>query len=250
MSQPPGPVLVVVQTYNELENLERALKGIRKHGYDVLVVDDSSPDGTADLARRLGREDDGIHLIQRPGKLGLGSAYVEGFRYGLKQGCELFVEMDADGSHLPEYLPKLVDSAARSGGLALGSRYVEGGSIVGWKWHRLLLSSAANTYCRIVLGLRVRDCTAGYRCYTRALLTAIDLDQVFSQGYIFQVEMLYRCVRLGFPVEEVPIRFEDRIAGESKVSQGEVGKALLGVLLLRGRLGRRRPTAKDVPGKV
>jgi dolichol-phosphate mannosyltransferase len=250
VSQPPAPVLVVVPTYNERENLERALKGIRKHGYDVLVVDDSSPDGTADLARRLGREDDGIHLIQRPGKLGLGSAYVEGFRYGLKQGYELFVEMDADGSHLPQYLPELVDSATRSGGLALGSRYIEGGSIVGWKWHRLLLSSAANTYCRIVLGLRVRDCTAGYRCYARGLLTAIGLDQVFSQGYIFQVEMLYRCVRLGFPVEEVPIRFEDRIAGESKVSQGEVGKALLGVLLLRGRLGRRRPTAKDVPGKV
>jgi len=136
-------------------------------------------------------------------------------------------------------------SSARTGGLALGSRYVEGGSIVGWKWHRLLLSSAANTYCRLVLGLRVRDCTAGYRCYTRALLMAIDLDQVFSQGYIFQVEMLYRCIRLGFPVEEVPIRFEDRIAGVSKVSQGEVRKALLGVLLLRGRLGGRRSNATD-----
>jgi dolichol-phosphate mannosyltransferase len=245
VSQPPGPVLVVVPTYNERENLERAVHGIRKAGYDVLVVDDSSPDGTADLARRLAREDGGIHVLQRPGKLGLGSAYVEGFRYGLEQGYELFVEMDADGSHLPQYLPRLVESSARTGGLALGSRYVEGGSIVGWKWHRLLLSSAANTYCRLVLGLRVRDCTAGYRCYTRALLMAIDLDQVFSQGYIFQVEMLYRCIRLGFPVEEVPIRFEDRIAGVSKVSQGEVRKALLGVLLLRGRLGRRRSNATD-----
>jgi dolichol-phosphate mannosyltransferase len=123
----------------------------------------------------------------------------------------------------------------------LGSRYVEGGSIVGWNWRRRLLSWGANFYCRVVLGLRVRDCTAGYRCYTRQLLSAIELDHVFSQGYSFQVEMLYRCVKLGFPVTEVPIRFEDRIAGESKVSEGEVRKALLAVLRLRLLLGRNRP---------
>jgi glycosyltransferase involved in cell wall biosynthesis len=242
MSRGGGEVLVVVPTYNERENLERALAGIRGCGYEVLVVDDSSPDGTAELAREIAKRDGAVHVMQRPGKLGLGSAYVDGFRYGLEQGYDLFVEMDADGSHRPEYLPRIVETAVRSGGLALGSRYVPGGSIVGWSWHRLWLSSWANFYCRLVLGLRVRDCTAGYRCYTRALLSAIDLEQVFSDGYSFQVEMLYRCVKLGFPVDEVPICFEDRIAGHSKVSKSEIGKALLAVLLLRLRVGRRRAT--------
>jgi glycosyltransferase involved in cell wall biosynthesis len=232
----PGRVLVVVPTYNERENLERAVCGIREHGYHVLVVDDSSPDGTGDLARQLAQRDPEVHIRQRPGKLGLGSAYVDGFRYGLERGYDLFVEMDADGSHLPEYLPRIVEAAAANGGLALGSRYVAGGALVGWPWHRRLLSWGANFYCRLVLGLSVRDCTAGYRCYTRALLSAIELDRVFSQGYSFQVEMLYRCVRLGFPVTEVPITFEDRVAGESKVSQGEVRKALLAVLKLRFRV--------------
>jgi dolichol-phosphate mannosyltransferase len=244
LSETGRRVLVVVPTYNERENLERAALSIRRCGYDVLVVDDSSPDGTADLARQLGEQDGGIMLLQRPGKLGLGSAYVEGFRYGLERGYDLFVEMDADGSHRPEYLPAIVQAAAANGGLALGSRYVPGGAVVGWGWHRRLLSSGANLYCRLVLGLRVRDCTAGFRCYTRALLSAIDLDRVFSQGYSFQVEMLYRCVRLGFPVTEVPIRFEDRVAGQSKVSQGEVSKALLAVLRLRLRLRKDRSGAE------
>jgi dolichol-phosphate mannosyltransferase len=240
MTKPDLKVLVVVPTYNERENLERAVSGIRGCGYDVLVVDDASPDGTAALARQLGEQDAAVMVKERPGKLGLGSAYVDGFRDGLERGYELFVEMDADGSHRPEHLPHIVRTAADNGGLAIGSRYVQGGSIVGWGWHRRLLSWGANLYCRMVLGLRVRDCTAGYRCYTRALLSAIELDRVFSQGYSFQVEMLYRCVRLGFPVTEVPIRFEDRVAGQSKVSQGEVSKALLAVLRLRLRLRKDR----------
>jgi glycosyltransferase involved in cell wall biosynthesis len=244
VSEAGRKVLVVVPTYNERENLERAVLGIRGCGYDVLVVDDSSPDGTADLARKLGERDPGIMLEQRPGKLGLGSAYVAGFRFGLERGYHLFVEMDADGSHRPEYLPSIVGAAAANGGLAIGSRYVPGGAVVGWGWHRNLLSSGANLYCRLVLGLKVRDCTAGYRCYTRALLSAIDLDRVFSQGYSFQVEMLYRCVELGYPVTEVPIRFEDRVAGKSKVSQGEVGKALLAVLRLRLHLRKDRSGAE------
>jgi dolichol-phosphate mannosyltransferase len=233
-------VLVVVPTYNERENVERAISGIRRLGYHVLVVDDSSPDGTADIVHRMAQDDPGLQLKQRSGKLGLGSAYVDGFRHGLEQGYELFVEMDADGSHRPEHLPAIVAEARRTGGLTIGSRYVAGGTIVGWNWHRRLLSWGANVYCRAMLGLRVRDCTAGYRCYPRALLSAIELDRVFSQGYSFQVEMLYRSVKLGFPVTEVPIRFEDRIAGQSKVSEGEVRKALLGVL--RMRFGRTRPT--------
>ena len=239
MSERPESVLVVIPTYNERQNLSTAVRGVRRFGYHVLVVDDSSPDGTADLARELIREDPRVQLLQRPGTNGLGSAYVEGFTYGLERGYELFVEMDADGSHRPDHLPAIVAAAARTGGLALGSRYVQGGSIVGWNWYRRLLSAGANVYCRAVLGLRVRDCTAGYRCYTRRLLAAIGLDHVFSQGYSFQIEMLYRCVRLGFPVTEVPIRFEDRVAGESKVSQGEVRKALLGVLRMRFRRGDR-----------
>lgn len=238
-----GKVLVVVPTYNERENIERAVSGIRACGYDALVVDDSSPDGTAEVARRLGETDPGVMLVQRPGKLGLGSAYVAGFRYGLERGYDFFVEMDADGSHRPEYLPSIVGAAAANGGLGIGSRYVPGGAVVGWGLNRKVLSSGANLYCRIVLGLHVRDCTAGFRCYTRELLSAIDLDRVFSQGYSFQVEMLYRCVQLGFPVSEVPIRFEDRVAGKSKVSQGEVGKALLAVLRLRLGLAKDRTGA-------
>lgn len=235
----PGRVLVVIPTYNERENLPRAVRDVRQLDYHVLVVDDSSPDGTGKLARELARHDHGVHVLERPGKMGLGSAYIAGFTHGLDRGYELFVEMDADGSHRPDDLPAIVGTAARTGGLAIGSRYVRGGSIVGWNWYRRLFSSGANVYCRAILGLRVKDCTAGFRCYPQAVLTAIGLDRVFSQGYSFQIEMLYRCVRLGFPVSEVPIRFEDRVAGHSKVSQGEVRKALLGVLRMRfGRLPR------------
>ena len=231
-------VLVVLPTYNELENLERAVRAVRAVGYDVLVVDDSSPDGTGELAARLAEADGGVHVLVRPGKMGLGSAYLAGFRCGLDRGYDFMVEMDADGSHRPEYLPELVAAAEHSGGLAVGSRYVPGGSVTGWPWHRKLLSWGANLYCRALLGLAVRDCTAGYRCYPRAVLEAIGLDCVVSQGYSFQIEMVYRCTRLGFPVRELPIRFEDRVAGRSKVSEGEVRKALLAVLWLRLRGSR------------
>jgi len=227
--------LVVLPTYNERENLERAVRAVREVGYDVLVVDDSSPDGTADLAVRLAEADPGVHLMVRPGKLGLGSAYVEGFRCGLEQGYEYLVEMDADGSHRPEHLAEIVGTAQRTGGLVIGSRYVRGGSVSGWGWNRKLLSWGANVYCRGLLGLRARDATSGFRCYPRALLETVGLDRVVSQGYSFQIEMVYRSVRHGFAVHEVPIHFEDRVAGRSKVSEGEVRKALLAVLLLRLR---------------
>ena len=231
----PSRTLVVLPTYNERENVERAVRAVRELGYDVLVVDDSSPDGTGELAAGLAEADAGVSVLVRPGKLGLGSAYVEGFRRGLAQGYELLVEMDADGSHQPRYLPDIVDAARRAGALAIGSRYVRGGSVSGWGWHRKLLSWAANVYTRALLGLRVRDATSGYRCYPRAVLEAIGLDRVVSQGYSFQIEMVYRCVHQGFAVEEVPIHFEDRVAGKSKVSEGEVRKALLAVLMLRLR---------------
>jgi dolichol-phosphate mannosyltransferase len=227
--------LVVLPTYNERESLEQAVRAVRAVGYDVLVVDDSSPDGTGELAARLSEADPGVQLLVRPGKLGLGSAYVAGFRCGLERGYDLLVEMDADGSHRPEYLRDIVAAADRGAALVIGSRYVRGGSVSGWGWHRKLLSWGANVYCRMLLGLRVRDATSGYRCYPRAVLEAIGLDRVVSQGYSFQIEMVYRCLGQGFEVHEVPIHFEDRVAGRSKVSEGEVRKALLAVLMLRLR---------------
>ncbi len=233
--QRSGSTLVVLPTYNERENLEQAVRAVREAGYDVLVVDDSSPDGTAEVAARMAEADPGVHLIVRPGKLGLGSAYVEGFRRGLENGYNYLVEMDADGSHRPQHLGEIVAAAQRTQGLVIGSRYVRGGSVSGWGWNRRLLSWGANVYCRALLGLRVRDATSGYRCYPSALLEAIGMDRVVSQGYSFQIEMVYRCVRHGFSVDEVPIHFEDRVAGRSKVSEGEVRKALLAVLLLRLR---------------
>jgi dolichol-phosphate mannosyltransferase len=233
--------LVVLPTFNERDNLERVVKGVREHGYDVLVVDDASPDGTGELAGRLADGDPGVRLLERGRKLGLGSAYVEGFTQGLGRGYGLFVEMDADGSHRPEHLDAIVDAARATGGMAIGSRYTAGGSIVGWGPARHLLSWGANLYCRLVLGLRIRDCTSGYRCYTRAVLEKIDLQRVVSQGYSFQIEMVYRCTRLGYAVVETPIRFEDRVQGVSKVSEGEVRKALLAVLRLRFTRWPRKP---------
>jgi glycosyltransferase involved in cell wall biosynthesis len=228
----PTEVLVVLPTYNELENLEKVVASVRHLGYDVLVVDDASPDGTGELADQLAAADSGVRVLHRERKLGLGSAYEDAFRIGLADGTALFVEMDADGSHQPGDLDAIVEAARGSGGLAVGSRYIRGGEIVGWPPHRRLLSWAANVYCRILLGLSTRDCTSGYRCYTRDLLSSIGLDEVVSQGYSFQIEMVYRAKRLGYPVVEVPIRFEDRVAGASKVSRGEVRRALWTVLRL------------------
>jgi dolichol-phosphate mannosyltransferase len=230
---PPTEVLVVLPTYNERENLEKVVAGVRQLGHDVLVVDDASPDGTGDIADRIAANDPGVRVLHRPRKLGLGSAYEDAFRIGLADGSALFVEMDADGSHLPANLAAIVSAARSSGGLAIGSRYIDGGEVVGWPFHRWLLSWAANVYCRLLLGLPTHDCTSGYRCYTRDLLQNIGLDQVVSQGYSFQIEMVYRARRKGYRVVETPIRFEDRVAGASKVSRGEVRRALWTVVRLR-----------------
>jgi glycosyltransferase involved in cell wall biosynthesis len=231
-SQLPTEVLVVLPTYNESQNLEKVVTGVRYFGHDVLIVDDASPDGTAEIADGLAAADPGVRVLHRPRKLGLGSAYIDGFRIGLAEGSKLFVEMDADGSHRAKDLASIIDAARGSGGLAVGSRYVRGGQIVGWPAHRWLLSWAANVYCRVLLGLSTRDCTSGFRCYTRDLLEQVGLNEVVSQGYSFQIEMVHRTKRLGYPVVEVPIRFEDRVAGASKVSRGEVRRALWNVLRL------------------
>jgi dolichol-phosphate mannosyltransferase len=228
----PTEVLVVLPTFNEKENLERVVAGVRHLGHDVLIVDDASPDGTGELADGLAAADDGVRVLHRERKLGIGSAYEDAFRIGLADGTSLFVEMDADGSHRSQDLDAIVAASRGSGGLAVGSRYMRGGEIVGWPPHRLALSWGANIYCRTLLGLQVRDCTSGFRCYTRELLQAIKLDEVVSQGYSFQIEMVDRTVRMGYPVVEVPIRFEDRVAGASKVSQGEIRRALWTVLRL------------------
>lgn len=225
-------VLVVLPTYNEVENLEKVVAGVRRLGHDVLIVDDASPDGTGMLADRLAAADGAVQVLHRPSKLGLGSAYEDAFRKGMSDGAQLFVEMDADGSHLAADLDSIVEAARRSGGLAIGSRYIRGGSVVGWPVHRYLLSMAANVYCRLLLWLPTHDCTSGFRCYTRALMSDIGLDEVVSQGYSFQIEMVHRARRLGYSVVEVPIRFEDRVAGASKVSRGEVRRALWTVLRL------------------
>jgi dolichol-phosphate mannosyltransferase len=228
----PSEVLVVLPTYNESQNLERIVAGVRRLGHDVLVVDDASPDGTGEIADRIAAADPAVRVLHRPRKLGLGSAYEDAFRIGLAEGVALFVEMDADGSHLPQHLDTIVEAARTCGGMAIGSRYITGGEVVGWSPERRLLSWAANLYCRVLLRLRTRDCTSGFRCYTSELLTRIGLEAVVSQGYSFQIEMVFRATRLGYRVVEVPIRFEERAAGESKVSRSEVRRALLTVLRL------------------
>src|SRR6266699_5337621 len=196
---PAGPAraLVVIPTYNECENVRTAVGGVRRLGHDVLVVDDGSPDGTGDLAEELAAADAGVRVLHREGKLGLGTAYLAGFAWGLERGYQLLVQMDADGSHRPEYLSLLVDAARERGGVAIGSRYVRGGSIVGWSPLRWLLSFGANLYCRLVVGTAARDVSAGYRRYTRETLERLGLDSVEAQGYSFQIEMAYRCARLG-----------------------------------------------------
>lgn len=238
--------LVIVPTYNEAENVRTiaaAVLGALPDAH-LLVVDDASPDGTADLVRQLAATDDRVHLLERSGKLGLGTAYVAGFRWGLERGYPLLVEMDADGSHPADRLPALV--AAVDGAddvlLAIGSRWVPGGSVVDWPLHREVLSRGANTYARFVLGIGVRDVTAGFRVYRADAIARMDLDSIDSKGYCFQVDMTLRVDDLGGRIVEVPIRFRDRVHGVSKMSRSIVLEAMLRTTQwgLQRRFGRRR----------
>jgi dolichol-phosphate mannosyltransferase len=231
-------VLVILPTYNERENLETVAGGVRRLGLEILVVDDNSPDGTGEIADRIAAADEGVSVLHRSGKLGLGSAYVEAFNLGLERGYQLLVEMDADGSHRVEHLPAIIAAARANGGIGLGSRYCSGGAVSGWGWPRRFLSWGANVYCRALLGLDVNDCTSGFRCYTRSVLEAIGLERVISDGYSFQIEMIYLAARKGFKVTEVPILFEDRRAGASKVTRGEIVTDFLSVIKMRLRHGR------------
>jgi len=245
-------VLVVLPTYNESENIDRVLRRVREALPDatVLVVDDGSPDGTAEMAETVGKEIGGIELMRRHQKSGLGSAYRAGFRWGLEHGFDACVEMDADLSHEPEALPGLVGALADGTELVVGSRYVEGGAIPNWAWHRRLLSRGGNVYASALLGLGVADSTSGFRAYAASVLRRIDLDRIRADGYGFQIEMTYQAKRAGASVVEVPIRFVDRVDGESKMSAVIVVEALglvswWGLLRLVESLRGRPAVARD-----
>jgi dolichol-phosphate mannosyltransferase len=222
-----GRVLVVVPTYNEAENLPAIVDRLRRAvpAAQVLVVDDNSPDRTGEVADRLAGADGHIHVLHRAGKQGLGAAYVAGFALARERGYDAVVEMDADGSHAPEQLPRLLD-ALRQADVVLGSRWVEGGTVHNWPAHRLLLSRGGNLYTRLALGMPVKDATGGYRAYRMAALDKMDLGSVSSQGYCFQVDLAWRAHRLGLRVAEVPITFVERERGASKMSSGIVGEAM------------------------
>jgi dolichol-phosphate mannosyltransferase len=223
-----GPVLVVIPTYDEVDNVARVVGGVRAAvpGADVLVVDDASPDGTGDLADALAAADPQVHVLHRSGKQGLGAAYRAGFDWGVARGYEVLVEMDADLSHQPEQLPDVLAGLDTGADLSLGSRWVPGGAVRNWPRRRMWLSRGGNTYARLVLGLRVRDATGGFRALRRGVLEAIDIDQVASQGYCFQVDVVRRAAAAGLTVVEVPIVFVERERGYSKMDGAIVREAL------------------------
>ena len=234
-----GSCVMVIPTYDESENIEWIVKRLRaaQPGVDVMIVDDNSPDGTGAIADRLASEDDAITVVHRTEKAGLGAAYLNGFDVALAAGYDVIGEMDADGSHQPEQLERLID-ALRDSDLVIGSRYVPGGSVVNWPLRRLFLSRGANLYVRLLLGIKVKDATAGYRLFRRATLEAIDLGSVRSTGYVFQTDLAYRTVSRGMRLTEVPIEFIERERGDSKMS-GQVASESLR-LITRWGLSERR----------
>jgi dolichol-phosphate mannosyltransferase len=251
----PNRFVIVLPTYNERDNLERAVEAIGTERArtpfpgDVLVVDDASPDGTGDVADALAARHDWVHVLHRPGKRGLGLAYVHGFRWALERDYTHILEMDADLSHPAEALPRLLEAAADAD-LVLGSRYVPGGGVVGWPAHRRLISRGGSLYARTLLGVSVRDLTGGFKCFHRRVLENADLDSVHGQGYVFQIELTYRTLRMGGRVREVPITFCDRTAGTSKMTLGIVSEAVWKVPALRLR-GARAPHDRELqPGGV
>jgi dolichol-phosphate mannosyltransferase len=238
-----GRVLVIIPTYNERENVETIVGRVRAAvpEADVLVADDNSPDGTGEIADRLAAGDEHVHVLHRPGKQGLGAAYIAGFRWGMEHGFDVLVEMDADGSHQPEELPRLL-SALETADLVIGSRWVRGGRVENWPKNREVLSRGANIYSRVMLDIPVHDATGGYRAYRATTLQKIGIDDVASQGYCFQVDLTLRTVRCGLRVTEVPITFVERTHGVSKMSRSIILEAFWRVAQwgLERRLGRLR----------
>jgi dolichol-phosphate mannosyltransferase len=224
--------LVILPTYNEAGNVLPISSGVLAQDpqLEVLVVDDGSPDGTGDLVERAAKDEPRLHLLRRAGKQGLGSAYRAGFRYALDTGAELVLTMDCDGSHHPRYLPSMLE-AARRADLVIGSRYVAGGGVANWPLRRRVLSRFANFYTRTLLRVPVRDCTAGFRCYRRSVLETVNPFSIQSSGYSFLEEMVYRVHRCGFRIAEVPIVFEDRTHGVSKIDEREIYRAAWHVLV-------------------
>ena len=241
--------LVIIPTYNEKENIEKIIRYVFNlpMAFDILVVEDNSPDGTADIVKRLMQEfPDRLFIEERKGKLGLGTAYIHGFKWALERDYQYVTEMDADFSHNPDDLIRLHDACANGADLAVGSRYKCGVNVVNWPMGRVLMSYYASAYVRFVTGMKVRDTTAGFVCYTRRVLETIDFDRIKFIGYAFQIEMKYTAWKLGFKIDEVSIIFTDRREGTSKMSGGIFREAIYGVINLRwrGMLGKIKPRKK------
>jgi dolichol-phosphate mannosyltransferase len=235
MSVSMNPALVCIPTYDERDNIEAIARAALAADprIDILVIDDNSPDGTGRIADQLVATEPRAHVLHRPSKQGLGRAYLDGFRWALQRGYQFVLEMDADFSHDPKYLPQFLDRAEAGADLVLGSRYVQGGGTVNWGRGRKLVSRAGSLYARTVLGLRQRDLTGGFKCFRRRVLETIDLASVRSTGYAFQIELTYRAIQKGFKAVEIPIVFEDRRVGQSKMSGKIVLEALTMVWKLR-----------------
>jgi len=226
--------LIVMPTYNEKENIKSIIPAIKAaaSGMHILVVDDASPDGTAAVVNNMAKKDRSIKLLERPGKLGLGTAYAEGFKYAIRNKYDYIFEMDADFSHDPKFLNDFLKEM-RSNDLVIGSRYLKGVSVVNWPISRLVLSKFASFYARTVTGLKLTDCTSGFKCYKRKVLESIDLDAIHSDGYAFQIEMHYKAWKNGFKLKEIPIIFVDRHSGTSKLSNNIIWEAVFVVWKLR-----------------
>ncbi len=236
--------LVIIPTYNEKENAENIIRcvfSLEPH-FDVLIIEDNSPDGTAGIVKNLQQEFPNLYMIERKGKLGLGTAYITGFKWALEQGYRYIFEMDADFSHNPKDLVRLYNSCVNGADVSIGSRYVTGVNVVNWPMSRVLLSYFASKYVRIITGMKVHDATAGFVCYSRQVLETIDLDHIRFKGYAFQIEMKFTAQTLGFQLEEVPIIFTDRTLGTSKMSKGIIKEAIFGVITMKFRalMGRIR----------
>ncbi|MBD3367950.1 MAG: glycosyltransferase [Candidatus Eisenbacteria bacterium] len=234
--------MVVVPTYNERENLEELIPRVlgQREGIELLVVDDGSPDGTGEYADSVAAADSRVHVLHRPGKMGLGSAYVQGFQHALTRDVDLIIQMDADFSHNPDVIPTLID-ATSDYDVAIGSRYITGANVVNWPLRRLFLSYFANVYTHLITGLPLRDSTGGFKCFRREVLESIELDTIRSDGYSFQIEVNFRCWRRGFDLVEIPIVFVDRHSGTSKMSRRIVWEAMWLVWRLMFERIWRRP---------
>ena len=233
-----GSRLVIIPTYNEKENIEKIIRKVLglEGGFHILVIDDGSPDGTAQIVKDLMQEFAGsLFILERQGKLGLGTAYITGFKWALEHGYEFITEMDADFSHNPDDLPRLIEACENGADVAIGSRYCKGVNVVNWPMGRLLMSYFASVYVRLMLGVKIYDTTAGFVCYRRKVLETIDFDRIKMKGYGFQIEMKYTSYKLGFNIQEVSVIFIDRTAGVSKMSSSIFGEAFWGVMGLRMR---------------